>query len=266
MTATEAETAPLTAGEIAALNAAILIKIRDRASLGAAVPPAPRAPGDGSRRPLGLAPADDDGHEAWTETPREPPLEPPPRRDPGDDRAAWLSDLDVQVFATGRFIGEELNDIERRARCRFDELRSEISELKLENARARALVAELKSQVSELAFVSERLRIEARGPVGERGSRGRDGPPGPRGERGSRGERGQAAPAVIEWRPDPEAFAIQAILADGSIGPMIALRSLFESYHAATSWVEDADLVEAARASRAQADAEAEAAARWEPR
>jgi hypothetical protein len=37
---------------------------------------------------------------------------------------------------------------------------------------------------------------------------------------------------------------------------------LFESYHNATSWVEDADLVEAAHQARAQLEAETEAS-RW---
>ena len=152
--------------------------------------------------------------------------------------------------------------LSQKVKARIGEVRSEVARIELENAQLRASVAELKAKVGELTFVSERLRIEARGPAGERGPMGRDGPPGPRGERGSRGERGQAAPAIIEWRPDPEAFTVTAVLADGSTGPMIALRSLFESYHNATSWIEDADLVEAAHESRQAAEQSAEAS-RW---
>jgi len=141
----------------------------------------------------------------------------------------------------------------------YDLLKAKIARLETENARLTASLAELRAKVSELHFVSERLRIENRGPPGQKGERGRDGRDGPRGERGEKGERGERgapAAAIIEWRPDPETFTIQAILSDGSTGPMISLRSLFESYHNAVSWVEDADLVEAARASRAATQAE----------
>ena len=148
-----------------------------------------------------------------------------------------------------------------------DELRSHIVALRNQASELRGELIEAKHEVRELKLIQESLRISTRGESGRDGARGvpgGDGLQGPIGPRGEPGPRGIAAPAVVEWRPDPEAFTVQAILADGSTGPMIALRSLFESYHNATSWVEDADLVEAARESRAQTDAEAEAAARWE--
>ena len=109
------------------------------------------------------------------------------------------------------------------------------------------------------------MRISTRGESGRDGARGvpgRDGQQGPIGPRGERGERGQAARAIVEWRPDPVAFTIQAVLSDGSVGPMIALRSLFESYDAAVSLIEDRDLTEAAQTARALAEQEAERA-RW---
>jgi hypothetical protein len=80
-----------------------------------------------------------------------------------------------------------------------------------------------------------RARCDAPGPLpgdgwalaakaGERGKRGEIGP------RGERGERGAAAPtikewAVREWRAVP-------VMSDGSVGPPLDLRSLFEQYHA----------------------------------
>ena len=55
------------------------------------------------------------------------------------------------------FAGDDiLND-------KVKELRKELSDLKLENARLAAKVAQATSKVSELSFVSERLRVEARG-------------------------------------------------------------------------------------------------------
>ena len=56
-----------------------------------------------------------------------------------------------------------------------------------EVAKLTAQVAIAQSKVSELSFVSERLRVENKGPPGVAGPMGRDGREGARGERGERG-------------------------------------------------------------------------------
>jgi hypothetical protein len=265
MSDVETADAPLTAAEIAALNTDVARRLRDRDRVSAArVAARPNgASRNGSRRPLGLRPvgAEDLASERDLSAYGEPDLDRGPIINLEEysqefrDAAATVG-MAYFCLNTAASLTESLS---QKVKARIGEVRSEVARIELENAQLRASVAELKAKVGELTFVSERLRIEARGPAGERRPMGRDGPPGPRGERGSQGERGQAAPVVIEWRPDPEAFTIQAILSDGSAGPMIALRSLFESYHSATSWIEDADIVQAAHEARVENERQIEA-------
>jgi hypothetical protein len=258
MAITETGDARLTATEVDKLNADLAIKLRARVPSDARVAPKPpaEAPGSkpgGSRRPLGLAPVGGSS---------EPVADEPAFVSGVPSVAAGLSEATRQRAASMADVAEAL-DAAIAINCDGESaLRARIVGLETENARDRATIAELRSKLAELDFVVERLRVENRGPPGvkgERGRDGRDGPQGIRGERGERGEMGKPAAAIIEWRPDPEAFTIQAILSDGTMGPMIALRSLFEAYHNAVSWIEDADLVEAARQSRARNEQEAEA-------
>ena len=159
-------------------------------------------------------------------------------------------------------LGEALSElVTDRINERLGPLKAKPAELGLETARQRAVIAELKAQVSELSFVSERLRIDRRGPPGLRGERGRDGPPG-KGERGAQGERGAPAPALAAWEPHPERFTITPVYSTGERGPPINLLSLFEAYHGAAGELEDADLEEAAAASRRAVEREVEAS-RW---
>jgi hypothetical protein len=65
-------------------------------------------------------------------------------------------------------------------------------------------------------------------------SAGRAGKPGANGERGEQGERGlpgQAGPTILAWQIDPERYCATALLSDGSEGPALELRPLFERYH-----------------------------------
>jgi hypothetical protein len=125
-----------------------------------------------------------------------------------------------------------------------------------------AKLAEAQAKVSELSFISERLRIEARGPSGERGPMGRDGHDGPRGERGAKGEPGKAAPTITAWAVDADNFSAAPILSDGSNGATLRLRPLYEAYDDQVDAGEAAAEADAARASRAEAEREAEAS-RW---
>jgi hypothetical protein len=134
-------------------------------------------------------------------------------------------------------------------------LRADISELRLENARMAAKLAEATSKVSELSFVSERLRVEARGPAGERGERGRDGADGRRGEpglRGERGEPGKAAPTIAGWSVDTDNFTAVAILSDGQTSGLLRLRPLFEAFADALNDADDVADADADRAQRAE--------------
>jgi hypothetical protein len=66
-------------------------------------------------------------------------------------------------------------------------------------------------------------------------SAGRAGKPGPKGERGERGLPSQAGPKILGWQIDPERFQAKAAMSDGSEGPVLELRPLFEQYHMESS-------------------------------
>jgi hypothetical protein len=56
----------------------------------------------------------------------------------------------------------------------------------------------------------------------------------------------------------PRAVRDRARFSNGEFGPPLNLLSLFQAYNNATSWIEDADLEQAAQASRAAMQAETE--------
>src|ERR1700722_4161002 len=92
----------------------IIYKGRADARVAPAAPlPPDRARGDvaSRRRPLGLRPIVDDDEAA--ETSREPLPAAQPQRDPADNRAAFMSDIDMIGFVAGQVIGEEVVGLEK---------------------------------------------------------------------------------------------------------------------------------------------------------
>jgi hypothetical protein len=70
--------------------------------------------------------------------------------------------------------------------------------------------------------------------IASAGRAGKLGPKGERGESGPRGERGlpgQAAPTIQGWRVDTKRYRATPLMSDGSEGPVLELRPLFEQYH-----------------------------------
>jgi hypothetical protein len=65
------------------------------------------------------------------------------------------------------------------------------------------------------------------GPRGDRGESGTLGAPGPAGRSG---EPGRSAPALREWKLDRKTYTATPILSDGTEGPPLALRGLFEQF------------------------------------
>jgi hypothetical protein len=63
--------------------------------------------------------------------------------------------------------------------------------------------------------------------------------PGKRGQQGPRGERGErgpsAAPIINSWQIDRERYRATPLMSDGSEGPALELRPLFEQYHMESS-------------------------------
>jgi hypothetical protein len=71
--------------------------------------------------------------------------------------------------------------------------------------------------------------------LASRGSRGHQGPSGERGLMGLRGERGQAAPTIRDWQIDRERYVATPLMSDGTQGPALELRALFEQFFLETA-------------------------------
>jgi len=66
--------------------------------------------------------------------------------------------------------------------------------------------------------------------LASRGSRGHRGQSGERGIMGLRGERGAAAPTITSWAVDRGRYLATPIMSDGTFGPSLELRGLFEQF------------------------------------
>jgi hypothetical protein len=66
--------------------------------------------------------------------------------------------------------------------------------------------------------------IAAHGAPGEKGSLG------PRGAQGAKGEKGGPGVSIVDWQIDRATYRAVPLMSDGTEGPPLALRSLFEQY------------------------------------
>jgi hypothetical protein len=66
------------------------------------------------------------------------------------------------------------------------------------------------------------------------GKRGQQGPRGERGEKGDRGPPGQSAPLIVSWIVEKASYSVLPVLSDGTEGPRLELRPLFEQFHTET--------------------------------
>ena len=71
--------------------------------------------------------------------------------------------------------------------------------------------------------------------LASRGSRGSRGAEGARGIMGLRGERGAAALTIQSWELDRARYTATPRMSDGSTGPPLELRALFEQFFAEAS-------------------------------
>jgi hypothetical protein len=60
--------------------------------------------------------------------------------------------------------------------------------------------------------------------------RGVAGEKGPQGERGPKGEQGEAGVSIVRWKLDRERYVATPVMSDGSNGPALELRGLFEQF------------------------------------
>jgi hypothetical protein len=94
------------------------------------------------------------------------------------------------------------------------------------------------------------------------GRDGRDGNQGAIGPRGEPGPMGQGAPKIAAWAISEADFSAMPVMTDGSNGPTLYLRAMFESYDAAAALTDDLEQADADAAVRAERQAKAEAS-RW---
>ena len=94
------------------------------------------------------------------------------------------------------------------------------------------------------------------------GRDGHEGRPGARGERGADGRPGKPGPTIIGWTLDEQAYTATPLLSDGRKGAVLHLMPLFQAFVEQTEANEAEEEREAAAASRAAVEREAEAG-RW---
>jgi hypothetical protein len=73
--------------------------------------------------------------------------------------------------------------------------------------------------------------IAAHGAPGEKGS---PGPQGEHGGRGAKGEKGDPGPSIVGWQIDRPNYQAIPVMSDGTEGPPLALRGLFEQFQIET--------------------------------
>jgi hypothetical protein len=158
----EAETLepPLGAGEIAALNAAVLVRMRDRAPSAARVVPKPPVGARSPRRPLGLAPAGD-----AVDEPASSEASPPASEAAFDEYA----DPTVALVVEGnKLLIDLVKDTQRHLERQLAGFENTIGALKNENTALRLILENLRitSAVNgELTAIAGRLaEMACKGP------------------------------------------------------------------------------------------------------
>jgi hypothetical protein len=70
------------------------------------------------------------------------------------------------------------------------------------------------------------------------------------GPAGPRADTGKDAPAIASWETDDPAFVAYPLLSDGRRGAGLRLRGMFQEFNDQINAEDDAEQIEAARASR----------------
>jgi hypothetical protein len=192
-----------------------------------------------ARQPLGLAPAP--GDDADDATGRHlmddgaldhgpivdiAGLDPAERDAPADVRLVYLA-LNAAASAA--------DTVHARAKERDAALETELAAVRKELAELRATLVEARHETRELKLVQESMRIANRGERGCDGARGVPGRDGQQGPQGPRGERGEAGARAAGFITNPEEFSAVLQITDGTPGPTLRLRPLFEAYDSQTN-------------------------------
>jgi hypothetical protein len=71
--------------------------------------------------------------------------------------------------------------------------------------------------------------------MSRQGRQGRKGEDGARGPRGEKGEKGEPGTTIHSWQLDRQRYRISPLMSDGTVGPMMELRPMFERFLNGTS-------------------------------
>jgi hypothetical protein len=71
--------------------------------------------------------------------------------------------------------------------------------------------------------------------LSRQGRPGSKGETGERGTCGERGEKGAPGPSIASWQVDRERYRASPLMSNGTVGPMLELRPLFEQFLSETS-------------------------------
>jgi hypothetical protein len=168
-----------------------------------------------------------------TETPTPEPVVPPPL-DVDPEVARYLTPDMNQIASVGLVhLTHSLieTDLIAPLQNTVRDLRAEVAGLKLALAELRADHAATKGDLGVAAHKLERLTLTHKGPPGERGPQGCDGREGRPGPPGPRGNRGQRTAEIVAWSVDFDNYTATPEFFDGSSGPPLNLRGMFQRYN-----------------------------------
>jgi len=158
---------------------------------------------------------------------------PPPAPAPAAQPPAPVADA-ISAGDVLRQIMEPVTEAINSLVDRVDELRKESLSLRTALAELKAEHAEVKTQFGVAAHKLERLTITHKGDPGERGPQGVDGREGRPGAQGAKGSRGQKGYTVCGWEIDAVNYRAIPEFDDGTMGPALCLRAMFEQFDAET--------------------------------
>ena len=92
------------------------------------------------------------------------------------------------------------------------------------------LQKEIAALRAELIARDEQLMKLRTGPQGARGVTGTKGDHGPCGPQGEIGPAGQPGATIVQWDLDRKRYSVWPVMSDGTTGPELKLRELFEQF------------------------------------
>jgi hypothetical protein len=151
-----------------------------------------------------------------------------PQRLTDAEMARWQTDLQERVEQL-QSATKEL--IAQNRRSMIDAVGEALgyTRLELHDEITRAMT-EWRESAAALWQALHKTKERAKGQDGAPGEKGEQGEPGPSGEQGPPGEPGKPGTEIVGWQVDRAAYALVPIQRDGTDGPPLRLRELFQQF------------------------------------